>query len=120
MDNQRIWGFKTILILCVCVFCVYEMQEVALNKMDQVSHEISAAPRPVLSALDVHSLSINEIHHDVSHIEDIHKHIAVLKDEAPQVWITLGRITIEYSNLYILSFGFTSVSSQTSGQIYLV
>ena len=89
MERRQQWGFKSFLILCVCVFCVYEMQDVALERMDKYS-QLSPAPKPILSVLDIHSLSNQDISHDVSHITDVHQHIAELKHDAPQVWITMS------------------------------
>ena len=84
--RQQQWGLKTFLILCVCVFCVYEIQDVALENMDKYQHQISPAPKPILSVMDIHSLSDQGAHHDVSHItDDIHQ-----EQRAAQVWITMA------------------------------
>ena len=84
--RQQQWGLKTFLILCVCVFCVYEIQDVALENMDKYHHQISPAPKPILSVMDIHSLSDQGAHHDVSHItDDIHQ-----EQRAAQVWITMA------------------------------
>ena len=86
MERRQQWGLKTFLILCVCVFCVYEIQDVALENMDKYQHQISPAPKPILSVMDIHSLSDQGAHHDVSHItDDIHQ-----EQRAAQVWITMA------------------------------
>ena len=78
METVRIWGFKSLLVLCVCVFCVYEIQEVTLNNMDN-NHQL--APRPALSLLQLHSLAEHEEHHQV---------VVGKSKEGPKTWITMG------------------------------
>lgn len=81
MENHRMWGFKSLLILCVCVFCVYEVQEVALNKMDNYNRQMGPPPPlPALSTLDIHALSS-------------HNEVPAAKNDTssgPQVWITMA------------------------------
>ena len=81
MDRrQQQWGLKSFLILCVCVFCVYEMQDLALENMGHYDHH-HPLPKPELSILDIHSLSNEDKSHDVSHIntKDIHQGNGTLK-----------------------------------------
>lgn len=83
-NNHRIVGFKSLLILCVCVFCVYEVQEVALTKMDQYSRQMQGpAPLPVLSAYEIHTLSSHNEHHDAPSIKNDTTSIG-------DTWITMG------------------------------
>ena len=81
MENVRIWGFKSLLILCICVFCVYEIQEVALNNMDKYSQ--MAPPRPAMSLLQLHSLANHEEHHQIVDVNDG-------SPESRTTWITMG------------------------------
>ena len=78
MENLRTWGFKSLLILCVCVFCVYEIQEVALENFN--NHLM--APQPALSLLQLHALADHEENHQV-----------ILNQGASDtlnIWITMG------------------------------
>ena len=67
MENLRTWGFKSLLILCVCIFCVYEIQEVALDNLNN-SHLV--APQPALSLLQLHNLADHEENHQVIFEDD--------------------------------------------------
>ena len=81
MENLRTWGFKSLLILCVCIFCVYEIQEVALDNLNN-SHLV--APQPALSLLQLHDLADHEENHQVMFEDDGQEKVA------PRTWITMG------------------------------
>ena len=59
MDNRRVWGWKGLVLVSVLLLCVYEMQEIALDFDDK---NVKSEPKPVLSMLDIHSLSVKDIH----------------------------------------------------------
>lgn len=79
MESRRLLAWKVFAISCVCFLCIYEVQEVAFN--DNRHHY--RAPQPILSALDVHSISTSESRHDNSHTH-------FENSEGPQTWITMG------------------------------
>lgn len=81
---MRSWAFKTMCILCVCVVFVYKIQEVALDRMEDLGREL-VPPRPVLSTYDVHSLSIHD--EDKEEVED---DVGLDTEHKTQVWITMG------------------------------
>ncbi len=78
------------------MFCVYQIQDVALNNIPDPSHSQAApVPRPILSALDIHTLAIQGEDHDV-HDHDVPEAVVhdqdadEVENKDAQVWITLG------------------------------
>jgi len=83
MDHRRTLGWKGLAIIVMCIFCIYKMDQIAL---DTDSSQSLSAPKPALSMLDIHSLV--EKHHDdaVSNIKDV----TFENSEGPRTWITMG------------------------------
>ena len=83
MIDRRIFGWKSLLIILTCLFCVYKMDQFALDNMGQTP---LSAPQPVLSMLEIQSYADHEKAHDVSDMTDIvHEN-----SEGPRTWITMG------------------------------
>jgi len=83
MEHRKKLGWKGLLLILTCIFCIYKMDQIAL---ETDSHQSSAAPKPSLSLLDMHSLVENVEQHDVSSIKDI----TFENSEGPRTWITMG------------------------------
>jgi len=83
MDHRRTLGWKGLAIIVMCIFCIYKMDQIAL---DTDSSQSLSAPKPALSMLDIHSLV--EKHYDdaVSNIKDV----TFENSEGPRTWITMG------------------------------
>ena len=57
-SGRQLLVFNTICVLCICVFCVYEIQETALNTIDDARRQIVRRP-PILSTFQVKQAKAN-------------------------------------------------------------
>ena len=78
------WGFKGFVILCVCVFCVFQIQEIILVKLEEYG------PQQVVStSKSVISLP-QSLTKDISPNPNQQNVEEVTESEKSQIWITMS------------------------------